>query len=232
MTKNKVIKAGFGYTIGNYFLKGLSFITIPIFARLLSEQEYGYYNYFMTYVSICSIIIGLALGASFKNAKYKENFIYNEYISNSMTVVLLNSIIIALILMLLGARLGFSTSDAIILSLYSTSSALITMYNSYLGLEYRYKSYLVLAAFNAIINMLLSLFLVLGSYINNKGMARVIGGLIPELLIGIYIVLIIFIKCKPIIRENYIRFAFHFSIPLVAHGLSQIVLNSFDRIMI
>ena len=30
LKKNKVLKAGIGYTIGNYFLKGLGFITVPI----------------------------------------------------------------------------------------------------------------------------------------------------------------------------------------------------------
>ena len=35
---NRVLKAGIGYTIGNYLLKGLSFFTIPIFTRLLTTQ--------------------------------------------------------------------------------------------------------------------------------------------------------------------------------------------------
>lgn len=40
----KVIKAGIGYTVGNYLLKGLSFITIPIFTRIMSTSDYGLYN--------------------------------------------------------------------------------------------------------------------------------------------------------------------------------------------
>jgi len=32
LKNNKIIKAGLGYTIGNYLIKGLSFLTIPIFA--------------------------------------------------------------------------------------------------------------------------------------------------------------------------------------------------------
>ena len=30
---NKVVKAGIGYVIGNYLLKGLTFFTLPIFTR-------------------------------------------------------------------------------------------------------------------------------------------------------------------------------------------------------
>ncbi|NRO16984.1 hypothetical protein IMAU40093_01475 [Lactobacillus helveticus] len=49
MKNNKVLKAGFGYTIGNYLLKGLSFVSIPIYTRLLSTSSYGAFNNFLTY---------------------------------------------------------------------------------------------------------------------------------------------------------------------------------------
>lgn len=38
---NAILKAGLGYTIGNYMIKGLTFFSIPIFARLLSPDNYG-----------------------------------------------------------------------------------------------------------------------------------------------------------------------------------------------
>ena len=39
--QNKVVKAGAGYIIGNYLLKGITFLSAPIFTRLLSTEEYG-----------------------------------------------------------------------------------------------------------------------------------------------------------------------------------------------
>ena len=66
---NKIVKAGLGYIIGNYLLKGLTFLTIPIFTKLLSTTDYGVYNSFVAYESILSIIIGFALHSSYKNAK-------------------------------------------------------------------------------------------------------------------------------------------------------------------
>ena len=53
---SKVIKAGFGYVIGNYLLKGLVFLTIPIFTRLLSPSDFGVYNTFAAYESIGTIV--------------------------------------------------------------------------------------------------------------------------------------------------------------------------------
>lgn len=43
-TNKKALHAGIGYTIGNILVKGISFISIPIFARLLSVNDYGIVN--------------------------------------------------------------------------------------------------------------------------------------------------------------------------------------------
>ena len=68
--KNKYLKAGFGYTIGNYLLKGLSFLTMPIFARLLTTAEYGEYGTFLSYEGMLFVVIGFAIHSSYKNAYY------------------------------------------------------------------------------------------------------------------------------------------------------------------
>ena len=66
LKKNKVLKAGIGYTIGNYFLKGLGFITVPIFSRLMAVSDYGIYNTFLSYEGMLYLFIGLALHSSIK----------------------------------------------------------------------------------------------------------------------------------------------------------------------
>ena len=63
---NKIIKAGLGYTVGNYLIKGLTFLTVPIFARLLSQNDYGIYNTFVAYESFLYLFIGFALHSSYK----------------------------------------------------------------------------------------------------------------------------------------------------------------------
>ena len=44
---NKVLQAGMGYTIGNYLLKGINLITLPIFARLMNKTDYGLFNIYI-----------------------------------------------------------------------------------------------------------------------------------------------------------------------------------------
>ena len=71
MSSDKVIKAGIGYTIGNYLLKGLSFLSVPVFSKLLSTTEYGRYSTFVAYEAILFVLIGAAIHSSYKNARYK-----------------------------------------------------------------------------------------------------------------------------------------------------------------
>ena len=74
--ESRVIKAGIGYTVGYYLLKGLSFLTVPVFSRLLSPAENGIFNTYLAYQTILFLLVGMALHTSLKNAKYKyeENF--------------------------------------------------------------------------------------------------------------------------------------------------------------
>ena len=57
----KVMKAGVGYTIGDIIIKGISFLTIPIFTRLMSPEQFGLYSTFFSYEGLLMIILGMSL---------------------------------------------------------------------------------------------------------------------------------------------------------------------------
>ena len=98
MGDSKVVKAGIGYTIGNYLLKGFSFITVPIFARLLTTEDFGIYSTFVAYETILFIILGCAIHTSYKNAKYKyaeedadiKGLSYDGYVSATIILLVFN----------------------------------------------------------------------------------------------------------------------------------------------
>ena len=104
----KALKAGIGYTIGNILVKGISFLSIPIIARLVTVTDYGIYNTFSSYVSILSVIIGFALHASIKNANidYKEKI--NEYCSSISLLILFNTVFL-MVISLIGKRVVSSS---------------------------------------------------------------------------------------------------------------------------
>ena len=51
------VKASLWFLICAFLQKGISFITTPIFTRLLSTSEYGQYNVFNSWMNIIIVIV-------------------------------------------------------------------------------------------------------------------------------------------------------------------------------
>ncbi|MEG0409157.1 MAG: oligosaccharide flippase family protein [Bacilli bacterium] len=233
---NTVLRAGMGYTIGNYLIKGLSFFSIPIFSRLMSANDYGQYNTFVAYESILFVFIGLALHSSFKNAKYKFGNRFDSYMASMYTVALISLSVWILIVNItynyLGFKIGFSREIVNLLLICSFGSAIIQYYNAYISLDYRYKQFLVISGFNAISNIVISVFFIITMYKTDTYIGRILGTVIPILIIIIYIISSSFQKSKPNLNKEYIKYGVLYSIPIIPHGISQVILSQFDRIMI
>lgn len=230
---SEVQKAGIGYTIGNYLLRGLGFITIPIFSRILSTTDYGIYNTYMSYEGILFIIIGFALHSSFKNANIKYGVKFNEYVSSCIILCIYNF----LFLMIFGNILGLFIPeyDHVYISLliiHSFASAIITYFNDYLSISYSYKKFLLISFVNSIGNISISILLILTIFCENRAYGRIIGTIFPLFLIAIFVILGFFKQAKPRNNREYWKYGLKYSLPIIPHGISQVILGSFDRIMI
>ena len=235
-SQNKVVKAGAGYVIGNYLLKGITFLSAPIFTRLLTTEDYGNFGTYLSYEALLYIIVGLALHSSLNSAKYRYEEKFEEYVSS---MVLLAGISSAIWLVLAnvfygsyGAYLDMSRPIVNLLILHCFGSSLLQFYNSYVSLNYSVKSFLKITSVNAISNLVLSIVLILTFFSNARLLGRIVGTVLPLFLIAIYIAIYFFKKSKPTINKEYWKFGFFYSLPIIPHGLSQVVLGSFDRIMI
>lgn len=240
MKDKKYIKAGIGYTVANYFIKGLSFITLPIYVRLMSTADYGNFNTYVAYESMLSVVLGLALHASLKNAKlrYFNKDSFNDYVVSCIQMGVLSTGIVIFIsnilYSILSNALDLTRFIFNILFIQSYASALLTLYNSYVSLEYKYKSYLTVSLINALSTTTLSIILITTLFSEKRYLGRVIGNAIPTVFIGFAIIVFFFKKSKIRFKIDYEKWKFglSFSVPLIFHGISQVILNQFDRIMI
>lgn len=238
--RKKVLSAGIGYTLGNYLIKGMSVLTLPIFTRMLTTSDYGIYNSFSAYSGFLLIIMGFAIHSSYRNAKLKYSLEeeYQEYISSTM-ILLIISFIIWIVLGVFGGEymvnlLGINKKTILILIVYSFSLAVITCFNSYASIFYKYQAFLLIAGINAVGSILLSILFIKKFYKNQAYMGRVLGTAIPSILIAIFII-IYFIKiAKPKINQIVSKLAWgiKYSLPIIPHGVSQLILSQFDRVMI
>lgn len=240
MQDKRYIKAGIGYTVANYFIKGLSFITLPIYVRLMSTADYGNFNTYVAYESMLSVVLGLALHASLKNAKlrYPSREGFDDYMAACIQMGVVSTALIVfaanIIYPVLSSALDLTRIVFNILLIQSYASALLTLYNSYVSLEYKYRSYFAVSLFNALSTTILSIILITTVFSNDRYIGRVIGNAIPAIAIGCCIAAYFLKQSQSRIKidgEKW-RFGLLFSVPLIFHGISQVILNQFDRIMI
>ena len=66
----KALKSGVWYTLSYVLVRGISYLTIPIFTRILTKQSYGIYNNYTSLLAILTILVTLNLSSTMVCAKY------------------------------------------------------------------------------------------------------------------------------------------------------------------
>lgn len=240
----KVVKAGIGYTIGNYLINGLNFLTIPLFARMLSTSDYGIYNTFVAYQSVLFIFLGLAIHSSYRNARFKykykceskTKYNYETYVSSTMVLILSITIVLFILVNIFKSLaisiLGMDILSINLLIIYSLGSAVICCYNTNASLNYQYQSFIKVSLFNAVTNIFVSLILIKFVFVTRGYFGRMIGTSLSIFVITIYVLILFFRKARPAHIKEYLSWGLKYSLPIVPHGISQVILSQFDRIMI
>ena len=225
-----------GYTIGNLLIKGLAFLSIPIFSNLLSTADYGVFNTYSAYMSLFTVVISLGLPSSIRTAHYDFGERSKEYISCGALLIVMNLALFlalgALCRQALELYGGLKRSLVFLAVLSSFGSALLSYYNSHLSMEYKSREFLAISFFYSFSSIALSILLIC----THRGEAgyywRALGNTLPMLLVAAYVLFRLWRRERPRVRREYARYGLRFGLPLIPHDLSRIVLSQFDRIMI
>lgn len=234
-SKSNAFHAGLGYTIGNILIKGINFLTLPLFSRLMTTEQFGTYNIFLSYDAVLSIILGLAMHTSVKSAHYQFKDT-DRYVSSIALFYILSSLLFFLFVLGMGnyleSLLGFDRNLLLLLIPFSFGGGIIQLYNQRISLDYNYKNYLVVALCNSLGNVIVSILLIFTVYQNQQDIGRILGTVVTIFTISIMLVYNMFRKAYPHFYKKFWRFGIIYSLPIVPHGLSQVLLGQCDRIMI
>ncbi|HEO8419443.1 TPA: oligosaccharide flippase family protein [Yersinia enterocolitica] len=233
---NKVLNASIWYIISDFFSKGIVFITLPIFTRIMNTSEFGMYSLFNSWVSIFTIFIGLNLTSSVFRYKYDNSAKHSEFTS---------SISFLAVIVLFGFMGIFVIFQDYLLDIMGISLILflLIVFNSFFNFikeilitkmrtDYQYKGISIINIFSTICNILLSIYLIQYVFIENRDMGRILGQSIITFIVGIIILIYIILKGKTLVNIEYWKYGLSFSLPLIVHSLSSVINNQFDRIMI
>lgn len=231
------VRASLWFAVSNVLIRGISFITLPIFSRLLLPEEYGVIYVYQTWVGIISIFTTLGLwGGVFKVAivnfdvsKYKVVSAF-QGLSTFVTVVI-GTICLSLFRNDMARLLDISDILVVVLFIDILSMVPVIMWKVSEQFDYKYHAVVSLTLVTAIFVPLFSYIGIL-LFPGNKAEAKIIGGLLPQVIVAAFIFVKNIIRGKVFFDKILWKFGFSFNVVLIPHYLSTLVLGQSDRIMI
>lgn len=234
------LKCTVAYIIASLLTNGLSFLTTPLFTRLMTPAEMGEITAFNSWQAILSAIVTLSLSSgSFSVAMVEYKDCRNQYVSSVLTLSTVSTVVFFVLYLTFQTKWNKLFNLESNLLLFMFVGFLFTPAMSFWLLrerfEYKYKSVLIMTVFSSALGTISSVLAVL--YANKYryqeiGISRIYGNYIPAFVISAVLFVIIMVKGKTFFNSYYWKFALSLSLPLIIHTLSKNVLDLADRIMI
>lgn len=228
-------KAAVWYLVCNFLQKGISLITVPLYTRLLTTEQYGAYQVFLSWVEIFEIVTTLRLswgGYSVGLTKFNTD---RDGYSSSMQCMSITVTTGFLLLYLILAKpinhvTGMTTELTLLIFLLMYAIPALGFWSVRQRVECRYQAVVAVTLTESFLIPALGLGAL---FFTDWGEMGVIGArVLVQLAVA---VALIWVNCRKkfvFFQREYWSRAICFNLPLLPHYLSIVVLNSSDRIMI
>jgi len=225
---------------GNYFfadvaIKAIGFISIPIFTRLLTEEEYGIMSVFYAYVPIFVVLLSLSTYNAVSRYYYENKDDFKEFLGTNLILLGVILSITTSIYLLFSEKiyglLKIPYPLPLLLVFVSIFSIIYSIYLQTLYPERQSKKVAMTSISYSYTGLIIGICLIL-ILPENRYMGRIIGSLVTGLVFSVYFFYVLSAKINLSFRKKHIIYIFSYTLPLLVSSLSDQILNQFDRIMI
>ena len=229
------VKAALWFTVCNLIQRGINFLTMPIFTRIMPSADYGTYTVYNSWYSIIVIFASLNLSAfvfSKGMVKFSEDRDNFELSLQSLNLTITAGILCVYLILqtFINRFTGLSTIIMLLMFLQIAVEPSIQYWTARNRFEYKYKHVVGVTIGIALSNLILGVVLVL--LLPDPALARILSIVIVAIIFGIVFIISIIKNARSVYSTKYWKYALAFNLPLIPHFLSASILNQSDRIMI
>ena len=228
-------KCSLWFAVCSVIQKGIALITVPLFTRLLTTEQYGQFSVYQSWYSIISIFATLNLSAGVFNngmTKYPEE--RNKYMSSmqglSTVVTLLLFCVYLPFKDYINELTGLSTLLMVTIFAECLAAPALAFWSARQRYEFKYIALVGVTVGVAVASPVLGLVAV--NLNEEKGIARILSAALVNVCVGLFFYVLNVARGKKLFGKEYWSFALKFNIPLIPHYLSMIILSHSNRIMI
>lgn len=228
-------KATICFLISGVIQKGIQMLVTPIYTRLMSTQEFGMYSTYNAWYQIIYIFITLRIATGVytqglvKFDKDKDRF-QSSMLGLSITIITLSSVLLFINMEFWIGVTGLSTVLLYAILTDSMADTIFQLWQRRELYEVRWKTLIYISVLNSILTSAIGIYAVL--HFRLKVEARVLSSVTINVLLFTPLLVKQFRNNRTFYNYNYWKYAILYSLPLIPHYLSQVVLNQADRIMI
>ena len=232
--KNRELKlparASLFYVGSGILVKLLGVMTTPIFTRVLSEEEYGKFTFYMSFVAIV-FGIGTTLFSPAVIYKGLQEFDTkrDEYIKAVLYSILTVLGVVCLLLFTFSDFLGLARSLVLFLFLQLMSDFVTHVYESERRYQYEYMTVVKINVTKAVLAPTISLILLFSTDLGHY--SRISGILIASLALAIPLLFSILRSTARVSSGNLFGYIRKNSLPLIPLALSSAVSGGVDKII-
>ena len=228
------VKVGFWYVVSTFLAKSLSFITTPLFSRMMSESDYGEFMNFASWLTTLFIVTSLEMFNTLPRAYYDYTDEFDQY-NSSVTIASCGLAVIFYGLFLISGEWIYEIVSIPIHYVHILFVVLMFQAGKqiYLARErtmYRYKSVVCISLINLIIPTVIAVILVGLLPVEYRLSGRIYGTYVPIILINLFCVLIL-LKKRITFKIEHLKYAFKLSLPLFVHFFTAYLLISTNVIV-
>ena len=229
------IKASACFLLCSFLQRGISLITTPIFTRLLSTEEYGSFSVFNSWMSILSIVVMMNLSAGVYTQGLVKFDGKQDVYSSSLQGLVLSLVTMWTVVYLIfhdfwNSLFSLTTVQMLAMLVMIWTTAVFNFWAGEQRVKYRYKGLVAITILTSLAKPIIGILLV--THAEDKVTVRILGLAFVELVCYLGLFIAQMKRGKRFFDAHFWKYAFLFNLPLIPHYLSQILLNSSDRIMI
>lgn len=229
------VKASIAFVFCSFLQRGISVLTTPIFTRLLTTEQYGYYTIFNSWLEIVSVFTTLKLaGSVFQQALVKFEKQRDEL---SASAAGLGTTISAFVYCVyfpfrhwINNLLEMNTLIMTCIFVASWATLMFELWADRQRNEYKYKPLVFLTIFTSIAKPLFGIIAVCATR-EYKAEARIISLVAVEVIAYSWL-FVSFLRKGNYYSKAFWKYFLSLNIPLIPHYLTRMILNQSDRLMI
>lgn len=229
------IKSTLAYILASLFTKGIAFITIPIFTRIMPTEQIGIVNIYNSWFSLIYVFSTLSLtSGGYQVALNRFSEERNKYVSSVTSITSLIAMFFLVVFIIktdfISTLMGINKSLIFLMILGFFVSPAMDFWLARQRYEYKYKIATVLSVLSAVLSTIFSVLMVIK--FNNDALTRLFSSFIVIYGIDACIWVYIMLTGRTYYKREYWEFSLKLGLPMLAYSISTQILNVSDRLMI